>query len=400
MRKTKHGSLHDAVMEAMAKATPDKRQIVYLALVKKLRANGHRLTAARAAQLREASGRIVAGEEAFVAPGGGRSVHLEIGSADVEALRTAIQDAMANAVAIASKRTSTGVGKAIELSWRERRSDVATDREKITRRISREWKVPLSRLDLLLTIAEEVVGEWGARRRSRQQKRYAAVQWAFLARAVLVGREIRHLIAGGFANAAMARWRTLHELDVISSFVRMHGLQAAERFSAHASVGRHKLASAARQEYRPNFLEKLQRERASVVSDYGDGFGKDYGWAEGLGGLSGANFSKLAASVDAAAWRAQYLLACAAIHVSGVGIEEHLGRPSFAPRKAQMSGPGLSDLSLPGGMCVRSLVCLFSTVLSENSTFDDLVSVQVLTDFGRKAISAFDNAEGRIANWN
>jgi hypothetical protein len=56
------------------------------------------------------------------------------------------------------------------------------------------------------------------------------------ARGCQIGWEISRLMTGGFADGAYARWRTLHELAVVSAFLTKHGETAAERFFAHSAV--------------------------------------------------------------------------------------------------------------------------------------------------------------------
>lgn len=389
-------SLDRIVKHAIVAAMPDHAGIIYRILVQKLREKGHPLNAKREREFRALAARIAAGEENPTVGSDGKKISLELTSTDIEAFIEKFQNAVTQAITKTIETTAIRVTQAVNAAWKERGKDNVAYQAGIQHQIARQWKVALNRLDLVLEVAEETVGAFGARKRSGQDRRYAKVQWAFLVRAILVSREIRHLIAGGFANGALARWRTLHELDVVAAFIRMHGLNAAERFSAHATIGRHKLLSASRHHYAPAAIRRLDAKRKRTMDAHGDDFGRDYGWAEGFGGLKGANFAALERAVDSASWREQYLLACAVIHVSGVGIDECLGRPAFVSRAAQLAGPSSADLSIPGGMCVRSLVCVFATVLTAEPTVDNLISVKVLSSLGATAIREFERRGARL----
>jgi hypothetical protein len=48
--------------------------------------------------------------------------------------------------------------------------------------------------------------------------------------------EICHLLRGGYADGAEARWRTLYELEVISKFICIAGDDTAERYLYYPSV--------------------------------------------------------------------------------------------------------------------------------------------------------------------
>lgn len=55
-------------------------------------------------------------------------------------------------------------------------------------------------------------------------------------RACALFSEIIYLVKGGFANGALTRFRTLHELTVITEFIYKHGEQAADRYLDYVIV--------------------------------------------------------------------------------------------------------------------------------------------------------------------
>src|SRR5260370_36714366 len=56
------------------------------------------------------------------------------------------------------------------------------------------------------------------------------------ARACQIVEEILCLLECGLSDGAMARWRTLHEVAVVASFVATHGEDLAERYVSHQAV--------------------------------------------------------------------------------------------------------------------------------------------------------------------
>jgi hypothetical protein len=62
------------------------------------------------------------------------------------------------------------------------------------------------------------------------------------ARACQVAAEILALMQHGFADGAMARWRTLHEIAVIATFLRDRGEVMAERYHASGVLDGHRAA--------------------------------------------------------------------------------------------------------------------------------------------------------------
>lgn len=56
------------------------------------------------------------------------------------------------------------------------------------------------------------------------------------ARACHIAQEILCLLKSGYADAAHARWRALHEVNVTAMFIAKHGQECAERFYFHSVV--------------------------------------------------------------------------------------------------------------------------------------------------------------------
>ncbi len=57
-----------------------------------------------------------------------------------------------------------------------------------------------------------------------------------LVRASQVTDEIVCLLENGFADGAMARWRTVHEIGVVAAVLSLHGDSIAERYLAHQAI--------------------------------------------------------------------------------------------------------------------------------------------------------------------
>lgn len=108
---------------------------------------------------------------------------------------------------------------------RERASGFRTRNEE-------RWKPALDLLESLLVMCteagqtlSEVEGE------EITGPKFAAIQLIH-ARSMLVAREALCLVRSGFADGALSRWRTLHELSVIAIFLVEHGEQISIRYLA------------------------------------------------------------------------------------------------------------------------------------------------------------------------
>jgi hypothetical protein len=83
-----------------------------------------------------------------------------------------------------------------------------------------KWGKPLGRLRMLLTMSREWCGEINARESSKRRSKNRESRKLLirlLVRGCQVTDEILCLLENGFADGAMARWRTLHEITVVAA---------------------------------------------------------------------------------------------------------------------------------------------------------------------------------------
>ena len=100
------------------------------------------------------------------------------------------------------------------------------------------------------------------------------------ARALQISNEILVLLKSGFADAAYARWRTLHELKIISFFLSDSNNVVSQRYLEHEVIRKFKEAKDYREcykklDYSPfdrKTFNKLKREKERLCAKYGDNF--------------------------------------------------------------------------------------------------------------------------------
>ncbi|MDP9313223.1 MAG: DUF5677 domain-containing protein, partial [Chloroflexota bacterium] len=122
---------------------------------------------------------------------------------------------------------------------------------------------------------------------NKDQDYLYAVLYRLWGRAVLASSEIRALLVSGHATGASARWRTIYEILVVTSFITKHGATIAERYYHHDRILALKVAEAV-QKYatdpiapttEPAALLHLRGLRDTLAAKYGPEFITDYGWA-------------------------------------------------------------------------------------------------------------------------
>jgi Family of unknown function (DUF5677) len=88
------------------------------------------------------------------------------------------------------------------------------------------------------------------------------------ARACQITEEIICLLESGFADGAMARWRTMHEITAVSSLMNRHGEDLAERYIAHQIVEARGAALQYRQQQERLGQEPMTEDFAKIEDRY------------------------------------------------------------------------------------------------------------------------------------
>lgn len=214
------------------------------------------------------------------------------------------------------------------------------------------------------------------------------------ARACQVLSEITVLIKCGFPEAALARWRTLHELAVTALLIfdreEDEGEGLAERFILYDIVEINR-AQIAHNEH----CQKLQmspisdEERSQVekeVNNLRDRFGKDfgnrYGWASEVTGNAKPSFSVLEKTVGLDHLRPYYSFASYGVHANSRGLTVRPSQPSYTDEL--IAGPSVYGLTDPILLTAQSILQLFSMFVQRWPDFTGLVVLKILEKLENK----------------
>ena len=191
---------------------------------------------------------------------------------------------------VIASRVSKGILKTLKSRWADEHALQETDMSEFGVRLESRWGKALGQLRMLLTVAREW-GQWVYTRHNSQKKSNKILLKDILirlhVRACQVTDEIICLLENGFADGAMARWRTLHEIGVVAAVLSQHGEAIAERYLAHQAVESKRamnkyLNCYVSLGYKPlpaREVNKITKGYNAVIAKYGDAFKSPYGWA-------------------------------------------------------------------------------------------------------------------------
>lgn len=260
------------------------------------------------------------------------------------------------------------------------------------RRNRKRWKKSFARIDLVWSVAEEVGRAFNEEYRPEA---VAANDLIFEAltrqhgRGLLVAGEAIHLMKGGYAEGALSRWRTLHEILVVTMFIKKHGGDIAERYllSAHfrsleAAEQLNKYAE--RANLMPFTDEEVARFRATcanVAERLGQEMYAEFGWARPALPQRTEKWKPrledLEASLGLDHWRPRYKWASQHAHAGHRHAHASLGLVE-AQSDLILVGPSNSGMVDPLQQVAGHLWSLTATLLLCRETAETVILSNVL----------------------
>lgn len=227
------------------------------------------------------------------------------------------------------------------------------------------------------------------------------------ARGVRVANEMQALMHEGFPDGALGRWRTLHEIAVVATFLNRHDDETARRFLAHRGVASAK-ALRQHEEYvprsgmaplAPGQLDRVEATRASLLEEFGPEFANEMGWAFPAIGRKRINLHDLELATGLDHWRPRFRWASDDIHAGPKPPRASLGmaeRPDDQP--GLLVGRSDSAFTDPAHMCVLSLNLVNHALPDEYLNGQDLVllaAMRALSDLVGDTFLRIDTASKR-----
>lgn len=217
------------------------------------------------------------------------------------------------------------------------------------------------------------------------------------ARACHIAQEILCLLKSGFADAAHARWRALHEVNTTAMFIAKHGKDCAERFYFHDIVdsydgmlehkkheGRLKEKAASQEE-----IDSCKIEYDEVILRYGKKFGDHYGWASNIfPDHRRVGFTAIEKDVGLDHMRPYYKWASQNVHSGSKGMRNRLGLCE-AKEDILLVGQSNSGITDPAHATAISLYQITSTLLVLEPTLDHIVLMKIMDEYQEDVGNAF-----------
>lgn len=290
--------------------------------------------------------------------------------------------------------------------------------ENFSNRLIKHWRNPFRLLSAQIALSGKYGEDMNAWLRDRSFDGKDAVIEAITrlhARATQVALEVQILLHNGFADGALSRWRTLHEVSIVALFIQQEGEETARRYLDHLEVESRDMArflkraasKSGHTDPSDEELRQIEERVRSLCRAHGDEFDAYYGWASKAIELkrykSGTGRSKkikptffdIEEAVDMDRLRPYYKLASGAVHAGPKGAFFKLG---LLPRNSNaiLAGPSNAGLSEAGRLTAWSLSMTCTALMMVEPILDGLIWGGVICELGAQAGEAFLIAEKHL----
>ena len=221
-------------------------------------------------------------------------------------------------------------------------------------------------------------------------------------RACQVTDEILCLLENGFADGAMARWRTLHEIAVVAAVILQYGDEITERYIDHQAVESKRsmdkyIACSPQLGYKPmtpRMQAKITKAHEKVITKYGKNFHSDYGWAAYHLKKERPNFTHLEEAAGRTEMRAHYQMGNDNVHAGIKSMYVRLGL--IGDYEGLLAGRSNAGLTEPGQNAAHTLTQLAVLVCFSEPIFDDYVISDMLMTLRDEIPRSFAKVEAQL----
>lgn len=212
----------------------------------------------------------------------------------------------------------------------------------------RRWRKAFDLFETIWVCCEELGSEFNGYNRPQafEERDYVFEAMTYLhAKALLVTSEIICLLKGGFADGALARWRTLYENNVIANLIREEGQELALRYVAHSRVQAWQRVQANPEDYAEDCSE-LKEQAEHAISSFGEEMNLRHGWASKLLNKKKPTFKDIASRVGHSDREGMYEYASHHIHFNHRMFDDLLANCE-AEQNILLVGPSNSGMVAP-----------------------------------------------------
>lgn len=320
--------------------------------------------------------------------------------ADIDRFTTRLLKAIPSVAEQLSVKLAHDIFKDLKRRWPEQSAIKAASQYAFQEHLEERWGGAFDSLRMLHIVSFELGAEAHKRHRRSKGQGPALMRGVLIqlhARACQVTGEILSLMENGYADGAMARWRTLHEIVVVALVIAHFGESIAERYVDHEIVEARKALwlyigpkpIPGHSPFSKRQAKEIQRGYDAARAKHGKEFLEDNGWAADHLNEDRVTIRMLEDVAGRAAQRADYKLASYNVHAGVKGITFRLG---LLDNPGVLAGASNAGFDGPGLSTAAALVQMNFLILGPRKSIEQLATMRVLLRMMNETKKAFARA--------
>lgn len=222
-------------------------------------------------------------------------------------------------------------------------------------------------------------------------------------RACQIASEVKLLVRNGYADGALARWRSLHELCITFLFLFdndtdvLHMYLDYEIIEAYKKMNRYD-GSLPKIGWRPTSTKTrkdLEDERKQLILKYGKEFGDEYGWTMKVLPKGSRHIRGIEDSVQQDHLRGVYSWASENVHAGVSGNKNRLGLTGKNKNKF-LRGSSPDGIFDPVQFATYSLVEMSGTLLDMEDSALNKMYIELLLDMQKMLVQNLNEADKKF----
>lgn len=398
-------SLHKAFRSGLEKLPNAAVERVLASKLKKAGVRTHKATAKKLAD------HLLSGSEEPFKWGDGEAeqvFEISLTEEDIQEIKKRSRDLVASVPEVV-KRVSHRIAEDFALryasDWKRNRYLEERSTRGFRDRLEERWGDGLDGLRILLTTSRHL-GQLSFNRLSASRARKGKIRNSVLCRlhirACQISAEIIALLENGFADGAMVRWRTLHEVSVVALLISDNDDDLAQRYTDHDTVEAKKALDRFRQDFaalgeRPiskRSAEKIDRTYAGFIEKYGSSFKTEYGWASSLLEMARPRFIDLQDAAGRGPMHSHYKNASYNVHAGPRALSLRVSNiHNNSVMIAGASNGGIDDVGI---RLAESLAIVTSTLPGGKFSVDNAIWLLTVAKLRDRATSALLSAGAQL----
>lgn len=366
-----------------------------------------------ASTLKRAAEHILSGSRGnFRISDDGEDVTIQITAEDLEWVMEKVdhffKDELAGVLAKSADDIAVVMYNSLSKKWPEEFQAQEADMAAFRSRLEHRWGKGLAKLRMLLTIVREwAQGVHDSRHKKNGGKvsHYEDVMLRLHVRACQVMNEIIVLLENGYADGAVARWRTLHEIATVAAVIAKFGDDIAERYVYYQIVESYQALKAYERNHQAlgygpptrKHAAKVRNDYANVLKRFGKKFGEENGWAAhhlNAKEKERITFARLEEEIGDTYMRSPYKMASYNVHASPKGVYFKIGSLDGPP--VLLSGASNAGLVEPAQHAAFTFAEITDLVIGDTLVLDDLVVRKIVSRLEHEIPQEFAKAHDKL----